>query len=160
VFTANENSDSTGGDDDRSYLTNVDPFIQDGDIFMPTANFTGLSTNPSLNNDYDFVQNDTYIYVDSTKEFIKLQDVENKTTGSISGWSIGQENIESLNGQITLHSDSLNGGFQPYIAMNKDAYASTDPGLFMGFVGASGPTGPTGPYTFKMDMGDVNNYLR
>jgi len=148
VFTASDNT---------SYLSNVDSLIQDGDIFMPTANFTGLSTNSSLNNDYDFIQNDTYIYVASTKTFIKLQDVENKTTGSISGWIINATDIVAGNGQITLHSDSDNGGVEPYIAMNKTAYGDGNSGLFMGYVGdGEEPEG----YTFKMDMGDPANYLR
>jgi hypothetical protein len=148
VFTASDNA---------SYLTNVDSLIQDGDIFMPTANFKGLSTNPSLNNDYNFIQNDTYIYVGSTKTFIKLQDVENKTTGSISGWIINATDIVAGNGQITLHSDSDNNGVEPYIAMNKTGYADGNSGLFMGYVGDNGNPED---YTFKMDMGSPANYLR
>jgi hypothetical protein len=148
VFTASDNT---------SYLSNVDSLIQDGDIFMPTANFKGLSTNSSLNNDYDFIQNDTYIYVGSTKTFIKLQDVENKTTGSVSGWIINATDIVAGNGQITLHSDSDNGGVEPYIAMNKTGYADSNSGLFMGYVGDN--ANPE-TYTFKMDMGSPANYLR
>lgn len=71
---------------DATYGTLVDDNILDGDIFMPTANFTAAgATHTSLNNDYDFIQNDTYVYIASTKTFTKLQDVENKTTGSIAG---------------------------------------------------------------------------
>lgn len=71
---------------DATYGTLVDDNILDGDIFMPTENFTAVgATHTSLNNDYDFIQNDTYVYIASTKTFTKLQDVENKTTGSIAG---------------------------------------------------------------------------
>ena len=71
---------------DATYGTTVDDRIQDGDILMPTENFTAIGvTHTSLNNDYDFIQNDTYVYLASTKTFTKLQDVENKTTGSIAG---------------------------------------------------------------------------
>lgn len=140
---------------DATYGTLVDDNILDGDIFMPTANFTAIGANhTSLTTNYDFVKNDTYIYVASTKEFIKLQDVENKTTGSISGWVIDATNITAGNGQITLHSDSDNNGLEPYIAMNKTSYTDTDPGLFMGFVEDNSN------YPFKMIMGDANNYLR
>lgn len=38
--------------------------------------------------------------------------------------------------------------------MNKDSYADTDPGLFMGFVEDNGN------YPFKLDMGSATNYLR
>jgi hypothetical protein len=146
VFTASS---------DATYGTIVDDRIQDGDILMPTENFDAIATNHvSLNNNYSFVKNDTYVYLASTKRFEILQDVENKKTGSVSGWLIDAENIESLNGQITLHSDSEGGGFEPYIAMNKTGYDDGNSGLFMGYVADNGN------YPFKMDMGNPSNFLR
>lgn len=51
---------------------------------MPTANFTAIAANHiSLDVDTSFIKNDTYVY--DTNAFTKIQDVENKTTGSIAG---------------------------------------------------------------------------
>ena len=126
---------------------------------MPTENFDAVATNHiSLNNNYSFVKNDTYVYLASTKTFTKLQDVENKITGSVAGWIINATDIQAGNGQIQLHSDSDNGGFESFIAMNKTGYAvPNESGLFMGYVGDNQQPEV---YTFKMDMGNPSNFLR
>jgi hypothetical protein len=130
IFTAN---------DDTTYGTIVDDNILDGDIFMPTANFTAIGANhTSLNNNFTFTQNDTFVYIFSTKTFSKIQNVENKTSGSVSGWTINATDIKANNNKMTLHSDSNDSGRNPYISIGQTTEGYEENGAFMGIVGETG----------------------
>jgi hypothetical protein len=119
----------------------------EGDVLIPSVDFTDTAPDP------DVVYYANTLYTFDGTDFLP----EDKKAGSISGWAIGAENIESLNGQIVLHSDSEGDGLEPYIAMNKTGYADGNSGLFMGYVEDDQDPGT---YDFKMDMGSPANYLR
>jgi hypothetical protein len=119
---------------------------EEGDLLIITGT-------PFTVSSVTYYTNDSYKRVGGN--WTKVQNIENKNSGKVAGWSIDSENIYALNNTIKLHSNSVtNSGLAPFIAINKSSYTdNTTNGMFMGLVSDGGQ------YPFKMSIGTLTDYL-
>ena len=101
---------------------------QTGDLLIIGVDFP--TPNPT------YFKNDSYTWTGSA--WSKVQNIENKDTGSIAGWTISATNIKANNNKMTLHSDSDNTGWNPYISIGQTTEGYEENGAFMGIVGETG----------------------
>ena len=83
-----------------------------------------------------YLKNDSYRWTGSA--WSKVQNIENKDTGSIAGWTISGTDIKANNNKMTLHSDSNDSGRNPYISIGQTTEGYDQNGAFMGIVGETG----------------------